>query len=133
VRRDVGRAPQPDATWLTAASQELASAAEGEAKSRGVDLEFEWLPSKQRVSMTDGLLNVTSHVADQLGLRQSRIYSGAEHDAAVLGRHVPTSMIFVPSHDGHSHCPQEFTESSDVAAGAETLLNVLIRLDLDLP
>ncbi|MCW2850644.1 MAG: Zn-dependent hydrolase [Nocardioides sp.] len=66
VRRDVGRAPQPDATWLTAASQELASAAEGEAKSRGVDLEFEWLPSKQRVSMTDGL-GSAARSGDRLG------------------------------------------------------------------
>ncbi|HMM94047.1 M20 family metallo-hydrolase [Phycicoccus sp.] len=125
-----GELRSPDAEWLATARRELTRAAGTEAKSRGVDLEFEWLPSKQPVSMTDSLLNITAQVTDQLGLRQSRLYSGAEHDAAVLGRHVPTSMIFIPSHGGRSHCPEEFTDSPDITAGALTLLNVLIHLDL---
>lgn len=93
-------------------------AAGREASSRAVDPEFEWLPSKQPVGTAPGLLGTTSDVADQLGLRQSRIYSGAEHDAPVLARHVPTSTIFVPSHEGRSHCPDEFTASPDITAGA---------------
>jgi N-carbamoyl-L-amino-acid hydrolase len=38
-------------------------------------------------------------------------------------------MIFVPSRDGISHSPREFTPPPDVARGAETLYRTLLLLD----
>jgi N-carbamoyl-L-amino-acid hydrolase len=40
----------------------------------------------------------------------------------------PTGMVFVPSHDGRSHCEEEFTPIDDIEYGARTLL--LAALDL---
>jgi beta-ureidopropionase / N-carbamoyl-L-amino-acid hydrolase len=51
-----------------------------------------------------------------------RLWSGAGHDAAVLSRHVPTGMIFVPSIGGISHSPLEQTTDSDLVRGAQALL-----------
>ena len=37
-------------------------------------------------------------------------------------------MIFVPSHNGRSHSPQEYTASADLVAGASALLHSLLAL-----
>jgi N-carbamoyl-L-amino-acid hydrolase len=37
-------------------------------------------------------------------------------------------MIFVPSHLGLTHCETEYTSSSDLAAGARVLADVLGEL-----
>ncbi|MEJ0055222.1 MAG: hypothetical protein WDN75_05940 [Bacteroidota bacterium] len=41
----------------------------------------------------------------------------------------PTGMIFVPSKDGISHSPDEFTSAQDMANGASVLLNTILELD----
>jgi beta-ureidopropionase / N-carbamoyl-L-amino-acid hydrolase len=38
-------------------------------------------------------------------------------------------MIFVPSRDGISHNPKEFTSWQDIANGAEVLYRVVLLLD----
>jgi len=38
-------------------------------------------------------------------------------------------MIFVPSRDGISHSPEEFTSWPDVANGAEVLYRSLLLMD----
>ncbi len=47
--------------------------------------------------------------------------SGALHDSAVLAPHLPTVMLFVPSRDGISHNPAEFSRVEDIAAAAEVV------------
>lgn len=41
-------------------------------------------------------------------------------------------MIFVPSRDGISHAPSEYTEPERITAGANVLLHTLLALDLAL-
>ena len=43
-------------------------------------------------------------------IKYQHIHSGAGHDAQIFASHIPTSMLFVPSHLGYSHRPDEFTE-----------------------
>jgi N-carbamoyl-L-amino-acid hydrolase len=38
-------------------------------------------------------------------------------------------MIFVPSRDGISHAPQEFSTWDDVANGTEVLYRSILKLD----
>jgi N-carbamoyl-L-amino-acid hydrolase len=40
----------------------------------------------------------------------------------------PAGMIFVPSHDGRSHCEEEFTPIADIEHGANTLLGAALDL-----
>ena len=54
--------------------------------------------------------------------------SGAGHDAQQMQSICPSGMIFIPSHKGISHSPEEFTEWHQVEAGAQLLLNALVRL-----
>ena len=55
--------------------------------------------------------------------------SGATHDAQDMARLGPIGMIFVPSANGISHSPREFTTPEDVVNGANVLLNTLLKLD----
>jgi N-carbamoyl-L-amino-acid hydrolase len=38
-------------------------------------------------------------------------------------------MIFVPSKDGRSHCPEEWTEFKDICLGIEVLASTITSLD----
>jgi N-carbamoyl-L-amino-acid hydrolase len=46
----------------------------------------------------------------------------------MLVRICPTGMVFVPSVNGLSHNIAELTEPSDLEAGANTLLHVVLDL-----
>lgn len=55
--------------------------------------------------------------------------SGAGHDAQDMARIAPTGMIFVPSVNGISHSPKEYTQAEDMANGANVLLQTILRID----
>jgi N-carbamoyl-L-amino-acid hydrolase len=53
--------------------------------------------------------------------------SGAGHDAQMFAPNCPTAMIFVPSKGGISHNVAEYTEPRQLEAGANILLQVMLR------
>ncbi|MGE4529095.1 MAG: Zn-dependent hydrolase [Rhodospirillaceae bacterium] len=55
--------------------------------------------------------------------------SGAGHDAMQIAEIAPMGMVFVPCRGGRSHCPEEWAEAADIAAGAEVLAAALLDLD----
>ena len=61
-------------------------------------------------------------------VRCRRMTSGAGHDAQMMARVCPAGMIFVPSKDGISHNPAEFTSGEELIAGANILLDVAWKL-----
>jgi N-carbamoyl-L-amino-acid hydrolase len=67
--------------------------------------------------------------ARDLGLSFLHMPSGAGHDAQEVARIAPVGMIFVPSVDGISHSPKEFTAPQDMANGANVLLQTILRID----
>jgi N-carbamoyl-L-amino-acid hydrolase len=74
---------------------------------------------------------VVEHVAaaaEQLRLPYERLPSGAAHDAQIIASIAPVGMIFVPSRDGQSHSPKEWTSWNDIQAGADVMLQALLRM-----
>jgi N-carbamoyl-L-amino-acid hydrolase len=67
--------------------------------------------------------------ATELGLKSIRLPSGAGHDAQMMAKIGPIGMIFVPSVDGISHSPKEFTRWHDCANGANVLLQTILLID----
>ena len=57
------------------------------------------------------------------------ICSGAGHDSCQTSRHVPTSMIFIPSKDGLSHNYYEYSSPQEVEDGFKVLLQTIINYD----
>lgn len=62
-------------------------------------------------------------------LRCMPIVSYAGHDAQIMNRIAPTGMIFLPSVDGISHNPKEFTHWTHIEAGANVLLRTILQLN----
>jgi allantoate deiminase len=57
-----------------------------------------------------------------------RMNSGAVHDACMLADIVPVGMIFVPSINGRSHVPEEYTRYEDIKKGCDVLLGTVIKM-----
>jgi len=124
-----GEMRSPDGEWLSYAREELLGAAQAESDRRGVQLDWQWKPSEPPVPLDGTLLGLCQRATARLGYRQSLMYSAAEHDAAVMAALGPAAMIFVPSRDGRSHCPEEWTDTSDVLAGVHALAECLLTAD----
>ena len=73
--------------------------------------------------------NLIQDSADALGLSAMHMPSGAGHDSQSLAGIAPIGMIFVPSKDGISHAPGEFTSEQQIANGANVLLQTIIGMD----
>ena len=67
--------------------------------------------------------------AKTLGLKYKYIQSGAGHDSQEMAAIAPMGMIFVPSVGGISHSPKEFTKATDMANGANVLLQTILAID----
>jgi N-carbamoyl-L-amino-acid hydrolase len=74
------------------------------------------------------VVDAVERAAEASGGAWRRIRSGAGHDAQYMAAIVPAGMIFVPSHDGRSHCEEEFTAIADIEAGANTLFLAMLEL-----
>jgi N-carbamoyl-L-amino-acid hydrolase len=70
--------------------------------------------------------------AQSLGLATLDLPSGAVHDAQLMARIAPFGMIFIPSHNGISHAPQELSSWPDIANGAEILYRSILEADAKL-
>jgi len=55
--------------------------------------------------------------------------SGAGHDAQEIARIGPVGMIFIPSINGISHSPKEFSRPQDIENGANVLLQTVLAFD----
>lgn len=65
----------------------------------------------------------------QIGLSTRLMPSGAGHDAQEIAKIGPVGMIFIPSIDGISHSPKEFSRPKDIENGANVLLQTVLGFD----
>jgi N-carbamoyl-L-amino-acid hydrolase len=98
------------------------------ALAEGVVLERRQLARFEPVEFDPAMVDRVERVANELGHSSLRMPSGAGHDAQMLARVCPTSMIFVPSVNGLSHNIAEFTETQHLQAGADVLLQMVLEL-----
>ncbi|MBV9754960.1 MAG: Zn-dependent hydrolase [Hyphomicrobiales bacterium] len=78
----------------------------------------------------ESLRQLLKAAADGLGLSFVDIASGAGHDTAFLSHIAPAAMVFIPCKDGASHCPEEWCEPKEVAAGTTVILEAVLEFDL---
>lgn len=64
----------------------------------------------QPVALCEKMLNILEKSTQAHQFSYKRLPSGAGHDSLEIGQKLPTVMIFVPSKEGRSHTPVEFTE-----------------------
>ncbi|WP_420452214.1 Zn-dependent hydrolase [Ilumatobacter sp.] len=117
-----------DDAVLTDAEDELAEFVARAAADEGVEVAARSLARFAPVEFDRRVVDLVATVADDHGLDHRRMPSGAGHDAQMFARICPTAMIFTPSVDGISHNVDELTHPADLEAGANVLLDVMLRL-----
>jgi beta-ureidopropionase / N-carbamoyl-L-amino-acid hydrolase len=118
-----------DEEWLSTAKRRLANEILEKARERGVDVDFEWTSDNESVRTSGQIHEELAQAAERNGLSWAPVPSGATHDAVHLARLCPMGMVFVPSRDGRSHCPEEWSAFDDVVAGVQVLASTLVALD----
>lgn len=96
------------------------------ARRRDLMLDLEVQEDVAPIHCDPALLDLLEAEATRLGSRYRRMSSGAAHDAQILAAIAPVVMIFVPSRDGQSHAPSEWTDWADIEAGANLLLHGIL-------
>lgn len=93
------------------------------------DTGYEEAWSRKTVRFFSEYVDLVEKNAKELGYSFKRMYSGPGHDAQFIVDVVPTTMIFVPSVKGHSHCEKEYTPVEECWKGANVLLNTILDID----
>jgi allantoate deiminase len=98
------------------------------AERRG--LGHDWLPATHHPPqpLEPALRDLLARCAEDLAVPRMPMISGAGHDSQVIARAVPTAMLFVPSLEGRSHRPDEWTPVDQILPGVRVLAEALRRL-----
>jgi len=105
--------------------EELESFLKKEVGSAG---SLEVVLKKPPVAMDQSIMEHIATACNALGVGYQFMPSGAGHDAMNMAFLAPTGMIFVPSRDGRSHVPEEWTDWEYVTLGAQVLLETCLRV-----
>lgn len=105
------------------------AACEAIARERDLRVDVQWLVDEPPVTVPEDMQALVREAAEELGIETVSLPSRAMHDASWMAMIAPIAMVFVPSKDGLSHTPDEWTDFADVAAGARVLGRALLKLD----
>ena len=105
----------------------LLTLAQTEAERFGLELKRDFRGRHSPTRMSDSVQRSFVDACNALGLTHTSLVSGAGHDGQSFNGICPVGMIFVPSVDGASHSPREFTRWQDCVNGANTLLQATLR------
>ncbi|MGM0410314.1 MAG: M20 family metallo-hydrolase [Bacillota bacterium] len=97
--------------------------------AKGKNLIIEDLLYEGGVYLDKEVQRAIKNSAEKLSYNYKEMISGAGHDANPLSEITSTGMIFVPSHKGISHSPQEWTDWEDIKKGTEVMLETIKFLD----
>lgn len=97
----------------------------------GCKCEVEKAWNRDTVYWNEKLVGYVEESATECGIPHMPIHSGAGHDAQFAAYMLPTTMVFVQSKDGLSHCEPEFSSVKHCTEGATVMLNAVIKADKD--
>jgi N-carbamoyl-L-amino-acid hydrolase len=100
------------------------------AQDSGTKISFTRQPNESMPALTDKKLQqVIDSTAKSMGFTTKFMQSGAGHDSQHMASIAPSAMIFIPSIGGISHSPKEFSTATDMANGANVLLQTILKID----
>ncbi len=109
-------------------AKRIRAALDREVKAIGGSYEMDNKLTITSVNLSQEMLSTMEESCRKHGFSYEYLPSGAGHDALEIGQVIPTVMLFVPSKDGRSHCPVEFTKFSDFAKASIIMEELAIKL-----
>jgi allantoate deiminase len=110
-------------------AEELLDAASRIAARRGLDLSAVLVSDQSPVVLHKPVREQLARAAHERDVPFCVLPSGATHDTAHVAKVAPAGMVFVPSRQGVSHAPEEWSSVEDIARGAEVIAAALKALD----
>ncbi|HET7522171.1 MAG TPA: M20/M25/M40 family metallo-hydrolase, partial [Bacillales bacterium] len=98
------------------------------AEQNGVGIQIDMWMDEDPVPLNPHIVKVIQKQCEDNGTPYKLMHSGAGHDTQVIAPYIPAAMLFVPSHNGISHSPHEYTELEDLAEGVNVLTHTLYQL-----
>jgi N-carbamoyl-L-amino-acid hydrolase len=108
--------------------QDIKDAVSAIAEEQETGVSIVMLSAEKPVKMNKEIMSLIKKVCNEKNVPYQFLHSRAGHDAMNLSRLAPTGMIFVPSKDGISHNPEEYTKDDDIMAGINILTETLYQL-----
>ncbi|GAB2550010.1 Zn-dependent hydrolase [Leucobacter ruminantium] len=119
----------PDEELLARTRDELLGLLGGITAESGVAFEVGVWSERRAESFDAALADEVERSVRELRLSTKRMPTIAGHDAVVMNAAgVPTTLLFVPSHDGITHNAAEFTSDVDLVNGEAALAAAVQRL-----
>ncbi|MCI1882852.1 MAG: Zn-dependent hydrolase [Sporolactobacillus sp.] len=101
-------------------------------ENRGVHVMRDVILNQSAVPMDRLIQKTLTDVIHSMGEPFLTLPSMAGHDAVHMVPITRTGMLFVPSINGKSHCPEESTKLEDIVKAGNVLLQTVIALDKEL-
>lgn len=80
------------------------------------------------VLMAAEIMELAEGNAQKLGVAYQKMPSWAGHDAMIMAKYMPTAMLFVPSKQGISHAPEEWSDMEHIEHAVQVLSATLWQL-----
>jgi N-carbamoyl-L-amino-acid hydrolase len=106
----------------------LRTALDGIAGRRQVRIEVDPYTVFGPVLFDPTLCNVLRRKAEDRQLSVRDMTAAAGHDSVLVAPLCPSAMLFVPSVDGITHNPREYSTPEQIARGAQVLLDAIVEL-----
>ena len=78
--------------------------------------------------LSKNILEIFKDKCENLNFSNQIMLSGAGHDAMVMAGLTEVGLLFVPSLNGRSHCPEEWTDYDKLQKGVEVILETIFDL-----
>lgn len=108
--------------------ERIQQAAEAICTNRKITLACEILNADPPITCGGTVIAATTRATETLRLRHQKLVSRAYHDALFMGQICPSGMIFIPSQNGYSHRPEEYSSPQEITHGVRVLAHTLANL-----
>lgn len=100
----------------------------GLANRDNIRVDYQQKVSIAPVTLDPTLCSLLKHSSDKLGYQSRIMVSGAGHDAMVFADFTAVGLVFVPSKNGLSHHPDEWTDYDQICKGINVIFETIKQI-----
>lgn len=100
------------------------------APRRKIRYSFDTLNSDPSSTSDPKIIAAVERACAELGLERMSMVSRAFHDTVFMAQLFPTAMVFIPSKNGYSHRPDEYSSPEEIERGVAVLALAMAQLSV---
>lgn len=117
---------------IAAATKEMYAHMDAMAKLTDTEYSVRETLYQKPLRMNSQLMDMMEKACENNSISHTIMHSGAGHDSLVIGKKWPVAMMFIPSKDGRSHCPEEFTDYKYITNSAIIVAEMAEKMNFEL-